>query len=152
MKLIKAIYNAPDRLLWSDDEDTFVQVKFNNKKYLGSAHLHPHDKEYSSEKVGYTIALSRARIKILREEKQKAKNIYFNKINFYKEVMGHGVKDSKTIDPTSSFWNNVSRSLHHYSKLSTALEQEERRLKNYLDGQDRFIKSMKKMRQEDTNN
>ena len=69
MSIVSAIYKAPvvGRVVMPDAGEVSVLIKYNGHLYQGVALLHPEDKDFFSEKVGYNIALSRARIEALED-------------------------------------------------------------------------------------
>ena len=66
MKLISAEFNKETGV-------STVILQNRNGRYIGTAKLHPEDKEFASEYAGCRIAEKRAWIKYLKEELKKAK-------------------------------------------------------------------------------
>lgn len=57
-------------------EDTGIascMLKINNKSYYGTAICHSDDRDFMSEKVGFTIAEARARIEYLIDKREEEK-------------------------------------------------------------------------------
>lgn len=77
MNLVKAIYKAPVTVkqYWEEKGATVVIIRYNGKSFCGTANLSKRDEGFYSKKVGYNIALSRARIQALthfyKQEKDK---------------------------------------------------------------------------------
>lgn len=151
MKIINAIYSAPYKVDFHG-RDIYVEIKYNNHLYIGSAHCHPEDLDFYSEKVGQTIALTRARIKILREEYYKISKLLTSKYNFYNEVTGHGEKSYREVDPTGAFCQNIKRTEFRQKVLQKSLTKEIKNLNNYLKGYVRVIESVKRQRNMDNSN
>ena len=95
MGLIHNIYTAPIVCQVSCGPECYVGIKYNNRIYNGYAITHPDDEEFFSEKVGYSIALSRARIQILKDEKERLRQEYTDKMRLYNDVLGYGAKSQK---------------------------------------------------------
>ena len=146
MGLIHNIYTAPIVCQVSCGPECLVVIKYNNRTYDGYAYAHPDDEEFFSEKVGYSIALSRARIQILKDEKERLRQEYINKMRLYNDVLGYGAKKSEEIDPTGAFKKNIDKTLHRYFTITEALKQEQEGLKTYLEGQNTFIEKLKAYR------
>ena len=146
MGLIHNIYTAPIVCQVSCGPECFVGIKYNNRTYSGYATTHPDDEEFFSEKVGYSIALSRARIQILKDEKERLRQEYIDKMRLYNDVLGYGAKKSEEIDPTGAFKKNIDKTLHRYFTITEALKEEQEGLKTYLEGQNTFIEKLKAYR------
>lgn len=146
MGLIHNIYTAPILCQVSCGPECLVVIKYNNRTYDGRAITHPDDEEFFSEKVGYSIALSRARIQILKDEKERLRQEYIDKMRLYNDVLGYGAKKSEEIDPTGAFKKNIDKTLHRYFTITEALKEEQEGLKAYLEGQNTFIEKLKAYR------
>lgn len=148
MSIIKTIYNLPIDYFTSDEKygDSVVQVTYNGKKYQGHAQLHVSDAKFYSPRVGKTIALSKARINILKYEAKQAELTYKYKNQYYNEILVQGRKNIGEVDPTGSFSRNLNRSKNRMIKLQKALKQEQDNLKDYLKGYEKAIFSIEKKR------
>ena len=146
MGLIHNIYTAPIVHQVRCGLRYLIVIKYNNRTYHGCAIAHPDDEEFFSEKVGYSIALSRARIQILKDEKERLRQEYTDKMRLYNDVLGYGVKKSEEIDPTGAFRKNIDKTLHRYFTITEALKEEQEGLKTYLEGQNTFIEKLKAYR------
>lgn len=51
----------------------YCEINYKNHKFIGSTKLHPDDKEFEYETVGYTIAEARAEIKRLQYVREMTK-------------------------------------------------------------------------------
>ena len=146
MGLIHNIYTAPIVRQVRCGPECLVVIKYNNRNYHGCAITHPYDEEFFSEKVGYSIALSRARIQILKDEKERLRQEYTDKMRLYNDVLGYGAKKSEEIDPTGAFKKNIDKTLHRYFTVAEVLKEEQEGLKTYLEGQNTFIEKLKAYR------
>lgn len=61
MSLITAIYRAKPTYSPIGERDIFTYIVYDGQAFCGQADCHPEDMDFFSEKVGKTIALSRAR-------------------------------------------------------------------------------------------
>lgn len=153
MGLISNIYNAPiERSGFLKEHESYVVLRYKNREYVGAAFVHPDDEEFFSEKVGYSIALSRARIQILKDEKERLRQEYIDKMRLYNDVLGYGAKKSEEIDPTGAFKKNIDKTLHRYFTITEVLKEEQEGLKTYLEGQNTFIENLKAYRKKDKMN
>lgn len=135
MGLISNIYNAPiERSGFLKENESYVVLLYKNKEYVGVAFVHPDDKDFASEKVGHGIALSRARIQILKDERQCLLQEYKDKMKMYNDVLGYGAKKPEEIDPTGAFMKNIERTRSRYLTTVEFLKEEEKGLDNYLKG------------------
>lgn len=146
MGLIHNIYTAPIVRQVSCGPECLVVIKYNNHTYNGCAITHPDDEEFFSEKIGYGIALSRARIQILKDEKERLRQEYIDKMRLYNDVLGYGAKKPEEIDPTGAFRKNIDKTLHRYFTIVEVLKAEQEGLKTYLEGQNTFIEKLKAYR------
>lgn len=149
MSAIKAIYNAK-REFYVDDHycDVYATIQYNGKLYRGSAALHPEDANFFSEKVGKTIALSRARQAALKDEITRAEEIAKVKYQMYQEVIAYGSKPPAEVDPTGAFLKNTIRALDRVGVLRGHLLSEQASLEEYLKAHKEALGIVKKMRAE----
>ena len=154
MKLISAIYNAPVQVIDYDEDYVGVTVFYDGHRWTGKAHLNPKDTDFFSTRVGKRIALSRARIQIMRYELNKMQEAIKQRELFYREVCGYGSKDYMEVDPTDAFRKNINRNKIRYQLLESKLAQEEKSLSDYLENLEMVINTVRKIRttQEKDNN
>lgn len=153
MGLIHNIYNAPiERSGFLKEHESYVVLLYKDKEYVGVAFVHPSDEDFASEKVGHGIALSRARIQILKDEKQRLLQEYKDKRRMYNDVLGYGTKTSEEVDPTGAFKNNIKRAYNRYLTIVEFLKEEEKGLDNYLKGQDEIVTRLRRNREKDKMN
>ena len=151
MKLIKSIYRAPvtDKYYEEIYGTTIVRIKHDGKIFTGLALLSEEDKGFYSKKVGYNIALSKARINALDFYYKQEKRKYAERYLFYQEVMNFGGKPVAEIDPTGSFSKNLMHLQTRVAVIKEVLDKEKKILRTYLEGQDKAIKSIKRFREKE---
>lgn len=149
MNIIKTIYALPIYHFHTDDQcgESYVEIVYNGKVYKGFAQLHPQDAEFYSPRVGKAIALSKARMSLIKDRIQQAKKIAEIKYQLYQEVIGYGQKAPAEVDPTGAFLRNVIRAQANVRNLKTALKKERESLKNYLTGYSKATASVRKLRE-----
>lgn len=145
MNIVKAIYKAPILQIESYFNTTSVSIKYNGRLYTGYAYLNEEeDFNFFSEKVGKNIALSRARTKAMKTELEREKNSYREVNNFF------NLKPNLLRDEDHK--SLLNRKKWRCESLRTAIKNEKHNLNKYLEGQDRAIKSIKKIRNKDKEN
>lgn len=150
MNIANRIYNAKVANVSVDKDARIVSVAINydNEYSIGVAITHTNDKDFFSEKVGYRIALSRAKIAAFKRELRKARRKLKERKIFYKEV----IPDEAMIDifdPRGAFARRLVRDQYLINDLRDALKREEANLNNYIKGQDKMIESVKRFREKD---
>lgn len=142
--MIKTIYSLEPKYEVNEDFGIcVVTLHFQGKKYSGIAEVSPADEDFFSEKVGLNIALSRARIKILKAMTKKAKLIADIKYQMYQEAGKYGAMPSLEIDPTGNFKSKVVKAQNNYKRLQKALKIEKQYLNTYLTNQDKMVERVK---------
>lgn len=154
IKVAKAIYNAPLYSTYYDPDNgnTIIWIKYENHIFQGDASLHKDDEGFYSQKIGYNIALSRARQKALTWALGREVTRYDMKNIFYQEVLGYGRKESAEIDPTGAFKRNLERSQSRIAALEKIIKDEKKWLTGYLVGQDKALESVKRLRRKGNTN
>lgn len=150
IKIAKAIYNAKLHNSYYDENDgtTIIQIKYENHIFEGKAKLHQEDEGFYSKKVGYNIALSKARQQGLKWALKKEITRYNIKQAFYQEVLSYGQKESAEIDPIGAFKHNLKRSEARITAIKKIIKNEEKQLNEYLIAQDKALESIKRMRRQ----
>lgn len=149
MSAVKAIYQAPKEFEIRQEEDysiVLATIFYNGQSYEGIASLHPEDADFFSEKVGKTIALSRARQEALTYAIYEAQTIAEIKYRLYQEVIAYGSKSPAEVDPTGAFLMNVSHALNRVDFLKKALVSEQDSLVAYLKDHKSALDTVKAMR------
>lgn len=154
MNLVKAIYKAPVvvKKYWEEKGATAVIIRYNGKDFCGTANLSKGDEGFYSKKVGYNIALSKARIEALEYFYKQERDKFNVRNQFYQEVLGLGVKTPAEVDPLGAFNRNMMRCKYRADALKEALDKEKDMLHKYILGQDKAIESVKRFRQKADNN
>ena len=125
-----------------------AHIFYNGQWYRGEARLHPEDENFFSEKVGKTIALSRARQQALKEVLHEATVIADIKYQMYQEITGYGSKAPAEVDPTGAMLLNTQRALLRVKTLKEQLLNEQANLSEYLQDQVKALRIVKKIRSE----
>lgn len=148
--MVKAIYNIePIYDVYPEAGICQTFITFQGKTYSGVAQLAPEDKDFFSEKVGLNIALSRTRIKILKDKLQEAKQIEKARTQMYREATGYGLRETNAIDPMCVFMGEVIKSRRRVYNLKAALKKEQTYLRKYLENQDKMVERVKRIRERD---
>lgn len=154
MNLVKAIYKAPVTTKDYQEENgiTNVTIKYKNHTFSGTALLSKLDEGFYSKKVGYNIALSKARIAALKYYYKQETDKFNSRNQFYQEVLGLGAKDSAEVDPSGAFNRNMMRIKGRAAAIKESLDKEKDMLHKYIKGQNKAIESVKRFRQKASNN
>mgnify|MGYP004511357801 CR=1 FL=1 len=154
MKLIKSIYKAPVIMkdYWEEEGVTNVKICYQGQTFHGAALLSKEDKGFYSKKVGYNLALSRARIEALEYFYKQERDKFNVRKQFYQEVLGLGVKTPAEVDPLGAFNRNMMHCKYRADALKEALNKEKTTLHKYILGQDKAIESVKRFRRKADNN
>lgn len=154
MNLIKAIYSAPVVTKEYNEEDgtTQITIEYESKYFTGKAVLSKQDEGFYSKKVGYNIALSKARIQVLEYCYKRELNKFNQRNQFYQEVLGLGTKTPAEVDPLGAFNRNMMRVKGRAAAIKESLDKEKNTLRKYIIGQDKAVESVKRFRQKADNN
>ncbi len=149
MSAVSAIYKAPvvGKGVMPDAGEVSVIINYNGRIYQGVALLHPEDKDFFSERVGYNIAISRARIEALKDTLFEVRTEAQIKKQMFDEVTRFG-RTSGNFDETGMFHQNVEKAIKRVETLENALAKEKAILHNYLKGQTKALDSIKRYRKE----
>jgi hypothetical protein len=141
MSLVSTIYNAPIVIGFPvKKHDTILGIKVNNHIYWGYASCGDEDISFYSEKVGKNIALSRARIKAMKEVEKALKEEVK-----WKEIILHEISNGKDfLEP--SVYNNYNHAAARLKALKTAIKKEKTELSSYINAQAKMIDSVKRFR------
>ena len=115
-----------------DNTCCIAYLLINGKIYTGKAHLNPEDADFFSEKIGFTIALSRARRAALEDIYHNNKIELVNRISMYNEAIKYNKDNIETIDPTNCFKKVVERTEKLDKDLREAIKRETNYLKSYF--------------------
>lgn len=140
MSIVNAIYNAPViRCSHFDDNFTSVVIKYNGQTYKGMSYVHPDDREYFSKKVGRNIALSRARTKAMKAELKRC-NVEYRERKIFANLRTDLNKDFE-------MQTLIDRSKWRCEDLRAAIKREKHNLYKYIQGQERAVQSVKRLRE-----
>lgn len=146
MKAVKAIYNAPVTVIVNNDNITIVGIDYNGLQFIGTAKIHPEDKDFNSKKVGKNIATSRARIKILQYAYDTIQEELRFKEDFLHQLTGYGSKMVCDVDPTGALSRNIARTQGRVKGFKSALDKEKQSLAYYLEGHAKALCSVRALR------
>lgn len=142
--IIKTIYNLePECEAYNDIGVCKVYLTFQGERYCGTAQLAPEDSDFFSEKVGLNIALSRARIVLLKDLIKQTKIAANIKYQMYQEAIEYGKKSPGAVDPTEAFLKKAIKAQTKYDLLRHALKKEQRFLAGYLENQDKMVERVR---------
>lgn len=128
-----------------------VWLPFQGKRYHGKSYIHKDDKDFFSEKVGLNIALSRARISVLKDKYKEARQIAQYKNQMYQEALEFGRRDCAEVDPTGAFKAKVDKANIQVKRLHDAIAAEQKGLSFYLKSLDEMMIAIRKQREKDKN-
>lgn len=142
-KIVKAIYDAPVVFEIYGARSFTVAIKYQQKTYAGYAICHPDEQDFFSVRVGKNIALSRARQKAMKDALVQAREEVKYRQDLWHEAVGRAGGDYNLADPTRAFMKSIHRSQDKVFALQQGLKRERANLRNYIEGQDRAIESVK---------
>ena len=118
-------------------------IKYNGYDFVGRADCHPDDEDFESERVGLTIAESRANIKVLR-------HIRNCEIKPQLKILKHlfnNMKSSTYHDPYSYEAKMMRSQIHVIEKelatINNAIADEQKFIKDYINGKDKMYKRLR---------
>lgn len=127
-----------------------VKIKYGENTFIGYARLHPEDKEYESELVGFTIAHMRAAKKAL---------IYYRDLTYVNYIICNKMlcdimqnQDPEVVDPTFKLRSKVYRAKHQWENYQNAIKIMDKTIYKYLKNQNEAIESIKRQRKLQANN
>lgn len=123
------------------------KIKYKRKIFSGTAHCHPDDRDMESERVGLTVAESRANIKVLTYIKE-------NELEPQLKILNHvyaNMKSSKYFNPKSYETKSLRRQIHilqnELNVINKNLVEEKKFLKDYVKGKEKIYKKIRAKRQ-----
>lgn len=142
--MLKTIYSlTPTYRVYPDTGICLIWLTFNKKTYAGRAELSPEDKDFFSEKVGLNIALSRARISLLKDLVAQQKQIADTRMQMYLEATNYNKNKRDIVDPTGAFLTKANKAQIKYETLKSALKKEKKYLNKYIENQSRMVEIIK---------
>lgn len=119
--------------------------------FVGKARCHPDDQEFESEKIGYTIAMRRSIVKVLKhyiknEIKPKLKAFQ----DLYKSMQTSSHFNYKSYEARRIYkeMKNIEADLETFQEMILTVEED---LKQYLESKELFHKKIRDMRQKGKN-
>ena len=122
-----------------------VVINVDGFEYCGKAHLHPDDKDFESELVGYTIAHIRAIKKALITCRDVEEIEYQIANQILTDLMQN--QDPEKVDPTFKLRKKVYHTKKVWNDYQEAVRTTQEALKNYLNNQEKAIASIKRQRE-----
>lgn len=118
-------------------------IRYNNIIFTGRATCHPEDMDFESERVGLTIAESRANIAVLR-------HIRDYELKPQLKILNHlyaNMKTSKHYDPKSYEAKMLRSQIRALEKelatVNNGIADEQKFNKNYISGKDKLYKRLR---------
>lgn len=139
---------------WNEDSGVATcNIRIGDKTFIGEAFCASEDRDVMSEFTGCTIALQRAQLKVLLDEKN---NILIPGLKALKQLF-YSINKSKKYDRYSYEATMLYNQIQHYEEdikyLNQAIYQTKYNLKQYLSDKEKFHTNLRKVRQkEDTQN
>lgn len=112
--------------------------------FTGTAHCHPEDKDFDSEKVGCSIAHMRAMKSLFNHQKKIAKVEYDMVNNFVSNIFQN--QDLDDVDPTFRMRKALFRAENKYIQYAMLEKEAENSIRTYTKDQDKVITSIKRQR------
>lgn len=118
-------------------------INYNGYRFVGEATCHPDDMDFESERVGLTIAEARANIKVLRHMRdcevkpqlKILKHLYDNiKSSTHHNIYSYEAKMIRSQIRT------IEKEL---ATISNAIADEQKFIKDYIDGKDKMYKRLR---------
>ncbi len=118
-------------------------ITYNGYRFVGEAICHPDDMDFESERVGLTIAETRANIKVLRHMRDCEVKPQLKILNHLLSNM----KTSKSYNPISYEAKMLRSQIRTIEKelatISNAIADEQKFIKDYIAGKDKMYKRLR---------
>jgi len=144
-KALKVLKEADVKTWKTEDDFYFAEISFEDYEFRGCAILHPEDKEYASDIVGYTIAHMRA---------VKQALMYFRDIAEYEYIIINKAigdtlqnQDIEAVDPTFKFRKKAYHAKKKWADYQVAVKTTQGHINKYLKDQNKAISSIKRQRE-----
>lgn len=124
--------------------DCYVEVFFEGFSFVGGATLHPEDREYNSDIVGFTIAHMRAIKQALIYLREEARNEYYLINKVVCDILQ--CQDAEVVDPTFKFRKKAYQAKKKWNKYQVAVNAMNDEIREYIANQDKAISSIKRQR------
>lgn len=139
---------------WNEDTGVATcNIKIGDKTFIGEAFCASEDRDVMSEFTGCTIALQRAQLKVLLDEKN---NILIPGLKALKQLL-YSINQSKRYNKSSYEVSMLYKQIFHYQEdikyVNEAIQATKEDLKQYLADKEKFHTNLRKVRKkEDTQN
>ena len=134
--------NSDIKFVYADGH-SMCTINYKGLTFMGTATCHEDDRDFMSERVGLSIAESRANIKLLsfiREHEIKSQLKILNHLQ-------SNMKNSKHYNPISyeaSMLRSQIRAIENeLATINNALADERKYLKDYIDGKDKLFQRLR---------
>lgn len=118
-------------------------VSYNGMSFEGCATCHPEDAEFANERVGLTIAESRANIKVLRFIRDHEVKL---ELNILKHLYSN-IQTSKNHNPKSHESRRIRSQIRalerELTEVNNMIADEKKFIKDYIDGKDKLYKRLR---------
>ena len=118
-------------------------ITYNGYRFVGEATCHPDDMDFESERVGLTIAETRANIKALR-------HIRDCEVKPQLKILNHllsNMRASKSYNPISYEATRLRSQIRAIEKelaaINNDIADEQKFIKDYIDGKDKMYKKLR---------
>lgn len=116
-----------------------IAIKYNGRKYYGSATCHPEDREFFSEKIGMNIAYLRACAEAMYAEREKAREKYESLKNFYANYRQNHA-------PSADLESAITEAEKHFHYYQRKYRESKQELKEYLHNHEKVLESLRRQR------
>lgn len=118
-------------------------IEYNGYRFVGEATCHPDDLDFESERVGLTLAESRANIKVLR-------HIRDCEVKPQLKILNHlygNMRTSKYYNPNSYEAKMLRNQIRAIEKelviINNGIADEQKFIKDYIEGKDKLYKRLR---------
>ena len=118
-------------------------IEYNGYRFVGEATCHPDDLDFESERVGLTLAESRANIKVLRHMRDCEVKPQLKILNHLYSNM----KTSKYYNPNSyeakMLRSQIRAIENELTTIKNGIADEQKFIKDYIEGKDKLYKKLR---------
>ena len=118
-------------------------IEYNGYRFVGEAICHPDDLDFESERVGLTLAESRANIKVLRHMRDCEVKPQLKILNHLYSNM----KTSKYYNPNSyeakMLRSQIRAIENELTTIKNGIADEQKFIKDYIEGKDKLYKKLR---------
>ena len=121
-----------------------VTIKYDGQKYYGTAHCHPEDMDFFSEKIGTHIAYLRAMINAMDWKQEESRSLVKNLETFYTNMLQNPKNITDEFCKVSQ--TSIDRAKHQFDYYRRKKKQYKKELQDYLTGHEKAITSIRNQR------